>query len=550
MSETASTPSVRKTAVSNRLTSRGNAVNRNPPPDDPRNSTSLSNSTKASRVNTTTPAVKREIKSQLPSNVKKSPAPRSSSSITPGQLGASRSATVPPPSRPPPPPPNGTEARSTTVRTPGKAVLPLRQPQTTPLNGKKTPPPRPPWNMNSKSTPPSSTAKRTVSAPPKSIASSSTSLTPGSSRSTTPRPIINESPTPPRTTSRMTPPNTVTPRPRSTTKPRPTGIIIQAKTVSSRSQDPAATRPPTRIPQTTQPGPAAPRVVRRTSVKAKVRPQLNTVKRPTPLDLSKQRSSLTSEKAETSGSSKYTTPSSAASQRSPPVRPPIPMVESPAIHLEKVLNELREAFPATPTPSSTTESFRSAISSPFSPASRTAETVRTSDDVSLRQSPLLLYPEIDPHVSHRTSDVTIFDGLSIRSSSIHSSSPTIADTLNIPTQPPSRPDSAGSGAGRPESCGSSSHRKSPRLSVGKIIDLAAGSGNKIVKKKSPKKLNTRSALEISLGTIASASISAANVIPLLKCYVDGSLLMFVSIQVVALLLCFLLLNLLRRIRNG
>ena len=515
MSDTASSPNVRKTAVSNRLISRGNLVNKSPPPpDDPRNSTTLSNSTKGSRTNIITPAAKREIKSQLPSNVKKSPATRSTTSIATSQFGASRPATVPAPSRPPPPPPNGTEARSTTVRTPEKTITPLRPPQTTPLNGKKTPPPRPPWNMSSKGTPPSSTAKRTVSVPTKPIASSSTSLTPVSSRSTTPRQTINESPTPPRTTS-ITPPNTVTPRPRSTLKPRPTGIIIQSKTISSRGQDPAATRLPTRIPQTTQP--AAPRVVRRTSVKAKVRPQLSAAKRPTPLDLSKQRSSLTSQKAEKSSSSRYSTPSP-ASQKSPNIRPPIPMVESPAVHLEQILNELREAFPASPTPSSTTASFRSAISSPYSPASRTAETARTSDDVSVRQSPLFLHPEIDPQASRRTSDVTIFDGLSIRSSSIHASSPTVADTLNIPGQASSRPGSAGSSAGHPEgSCGSPSPRKSPRLSVGKIIDFASGSGNKIAKKKPPsKKLNTLSALEISLGTIASASISTTNVVPLLN----------------------------------
>src|SRR6266516_1988676 len=111
MSETASPPNVRKTAVSNRLISHRNVVNNSPPPPDyPRNSTNLSSSTRASRVTTTTPAAKQELKSQLPSNAKKSPATRSTGAITPSQFGTTRSANVPPPSRPPPPPPNGTGA--------------------------------------------------------------------------------------------------------------------------------------------------------------------------------------------------------------------------------------------------------------------------------------------------------------------------------------------------------------------------------------------------------------------------------------------------------
>jgi hypothetical protein len=58
--------------------------------------------------------------------------------------------------------------------------------------------------------------------------------------------------------------------------------------------------------------------------------------------------------------------------------------------------------------------------------------------------------------------------------------------------------------------GSRRKSKSPRSSVGKMFDF--GSTTKITRRKPPSfSLSTLSALEISLGTIASASISTTNV---------------------------------------
>src|SRR5277367_249581 len=507
MSTATSITTTRKSTVQPRSSSLGNVSTKNSPsPDDPKSSTLKTTTVRGTRVSSAVAAVDRVSRVVGQSNIAKSPPTRPPPSITPR---LARATAIPSPARPPPPIPNETTLPSLPPKSQLRLGAKSKPEQKANLLAKKAPS-RPPWISGS--TRPSSTvpARRSVTTPAKPPSAGDSSATPVSSRSSTPKPTPSVSPSPSKSPAArgITTNNPAPIHPPFTSKPGST--LAPAATLKSKESP--SSRPASRPQALSSSGPSyATKVVRRASLKPKVRSPLAT-KRPTPLDLSKSKSpSLDHSEA----SSKYTPPSTTLSRQSRVSSPTSPRpsrpAQSPTIHIQRVLNELRDPCP---TPSSTTASFRSAVSSPRSSGPGTAETVRTSDDVSVRKSPLyavFLVPEQqrqDPESSRRNSETTIFDGLSPRSSTpsptpltetVSAPAERQVETLDIP-KTPSRPGSPTSPA--------SSRKKSP---VGRIFDFAGGSK---IRRKAPSSivsLNTLSALEISLGTIGAASISTTAV---------------------------------------
>jgi hypothetical protein len=204
--------------------------------------------------------------------------------------------------------------------------------------------------------------------------------------------------------------------------------------------------------------------------------------------------------------------------------PPQKQSGSPAVRIENIVDQLREAC-GTP---SSTASFKSAMSfqSP-----RTIDTAyRTSLDTSIHQSPLRttftltqyddskeIVQYEDPSDSRRASEGTIFDVPDPKSSQASPSAENFMDnmissveSLNIPEpsrQPPSTPSSVYSTESPTQPTEAQTHRRS-RLAL-KIPDF----GKTKITRRRHSALNTLSALEMALGTIASAGISTTNVPP-------------------------------------
>lgn len=526
MSNTENARPLRPKPVSNRSTVPARAVsNKSPvPPDDPRYSCTHVGSSRPSVRET---GLKRDIKSQSKGEGKISTGWKVNGSATGNATRMSRPVNGPsvaPPTRPAPPIPKDVESVSSNRSPSSRSSMAAK------TTGTKTPP-KTAWVLSSARPFQTPASKRISSAPSSTSSTRTTTTVPGPSKIPTPkaspRAHVTTQTTPSKPPKRK--PNTLQRSPKEVA-PSTSTTITSSKLTTPKAKETPPSRLVSRIPTAT---PSGIKVVRRTSIRRpQVRPQLSPSKRPTPLDLSKAKAAIQLEQTTTSSkytTSDYTTPESLPPHPNHSSPPPPANNESPKV-VQRVINELRDQL----TPSST-DSFASALSSPQS-LNRTVDTYRTSEDISLQKSPLYAVflvpsepsfpPPAPPQTSRRNSAGTIFDDTEPRtlvsspseigsSPSIQvSSSPSagewkldpskVVETLGIPTPSPS-PSEKGSSPKRPVSV------DSRRSSVGKIFDFSTTT--KITRRKPPSiSLSTRSALEISLGTIASSAIGAANVL--------------------------------------
>src|SRR5271170_3614120 len=282
MSTSSGITATRKTTIQPRSSSLGNVSTRNPPSsDDPKSSTLKTTTVRGTRVSSAVAAVDRVSRAVGQSNIAKSPPTRPPPSITPR---LARATAIPPPARPPPPVPNETTLPSLPPKSQLRLGAKSKAEQTANLGAKKVSS-RPPWNTGS--TRPSSTvaARRSVTTPTKPPSTRASSSTPVSSRSSTPRPTHSASSSPSKSPAARGPVTSkpAPTQPRFTSKPQSTGSTL-APAATIKSKESALSRPGSR-PQTVGPSgqSSAIKVVRRASLKPKVRPPITT-KRPTPLD--------------------------------------------------------------------------------------------------------------------------------------------------------------------------------------------------------------------------------------------------------------------------
>jgi hypothetical protein len=507
MAGTGNATSVGQKSISSKTSSLGiKSGTKIPPPDDPKTSDTKATTVRILRPkdNGSTPA--REVKGQSQGIIKISTPSRPQAAITPMlEARLNRPVTLPPPTRPPPPIPTETNKRTLTKDAQPRTGISAKSAGTKTLR-------KPAWVLSSATQTSTNipAAKRVSSAPAKIIPPHPPASTPASKGTPVTRTATSNLTTPSRIPRKS--PSTLqlaqksnTSSNGSVTPPRRTNPIRTKATPPNKTS--------TRIPASTLSGS---KLVRRTSARAKIRPQVTPSKRPSPLDLSKTKSPPLRTESIASSSSKYSTPPSSIPVKTPErqVTTATNVPSSSPLRIERVLNELRESH-LTP---SSTASFRSALSSPHSPGTRTIDTYRTSEDVSIRKSPVyhvFLVPNDEKQLendSRRGSEGTVFDEVETKSSI--ASPPLVEDhvtsleDLNIPEPSPS----SYSHSPKRHVSGSRRSSKSPRSSVGKMFDF--GSTTKITRRRPPSfSFSTRAALETSLGTLASASISTINVHP-------------------------------------